>query len=205
MPQRPVLRVQVSDLTASVTDVFRWMLPDPEGIDGQTVGRGGCRGAGASVLSSSLPHFRYLIYTWQAAIVGPWRCIPVDLSHSIVCNSTFRQLRFQPSTVAWASSSSIMSTVTKPKLPPVAMDTITQQIGNTPIVKLNRIPQSLGIDATVYAKLEFFNAGGSVKDRIALRMIEEAERSGRIKPGDTLIEPTSGNTYVGRRELDHVA
>ncbi|KAL9012329.1 MAG: hypothetical protein Q9173_002900 [Seirophora scorigena] len=90
-----------------------------------------------------------------------------------------------------------MSTITKPKLPPVAMDTITQQIGNTPIVKLNRIPQSLGIEATVYAKLEFFNAGGSVKDRIALRMIEEAERSGRIKPGDTLIEPTSGNTGIG--------
>ncbi|KAL8655110.1 MAG: hypothetical protein Q9210_001090 [Variospora velana] len=90
-----------------------------------------------------------------------------------------------------------MSTITIPKLPPVAMDTITQQIGNTPIVKLNRIPQSLGIEATVYAKLEFFNAGGSVKDRIALRMIEEAERSGRIKPGDTLIEPTSGNTGIG--------
>ena len=47
----------------------------------------------------------------------------------------------------------------------------------------------------MYAKLEFFNAGGSIKDRIALRMIEEAEREGRIKPGDTLIEPTSGNTY----------
>ncbi|KAI4112722.1 MAG: hypothetical protein LQ345_006170 [Seirophora villosa] len=90
-----------------------------------------------------------------------------------------------------------MSTITKPKLPPVTMDTITQQIGNTPLVKLNRIPQSLGIEATVYAKLEFFNAGGSVKDRIALRMIEEAERSGRIKPGDTLIEPTSGNTGIG--------
>ena len=87
-----------------------------------------------------------------------------------------------------------MSTITKPALPPVVMDNITEQIGNTPIVKLNRIPQSLGIEATVYAKLEFFNAGGSVKDRIALRMIEEAERSGRIKPGDTLIEPTSGNT-----------
>lgn len=90
-----------------------------------------------------------------------------------------------------------MSTLTKPKIPPVVMDTITQQIGNTPMVKLNRIPQSLGIEATVYAKLEYFNAGGSVKDRIALRMIEEAERKGRIKPGDTLIEPTSGNTGIG--------
>lgn len=87
-----------------------------------------------------------------------------------------------------------MSTATKPKIPPVTMDVVTEQIGNTPMVKLNKIPQSLGIDATVYAKLEFFNPGGSIKDRIALRMIEEAERSGRIKPGDTLIEPTSGNT-----------
>ena len=90
-----------------------------------------------------------------------------------------------------------MSTQTTPKLPPVVMDSVTQQIGNTPLVRLNRIPQSLGIEATVYAKLEYFNAGGSVKDRIALRMIEEAERSGRIKPGDTLIEPTSGNTGIG--------
>jgi cystathionine beta-synthase len=73
-------------------------------------------------------------------------------------------------------------------------NSITDMIGNTPLVRLNKIPQSLGIEATVYAKCEFFNAGSSVKDRIALRMIEEAEKSGRIKPGDTLIEPTSGNT-----------
>lgn len=87
-----------------------------------------------------------------------------------------------------------MSTISKPKLLPVVMNSVTEQIGNTPLVKLNRLPQSLGIEATIYAKLEYFNAGGSVKDRIALRMIEEAERKGRIKPGDTLIEPTSGNT-----------
>ncbi|KAL2824671.1 tryptophan synthase beta subunit-like PLP-dependent enzyme [Aspergillus cavernicola] len=90
-----------------------------------------------------------------------------------------------------------MSTITTPVNPPVALDAITQHIGNTPLVRLNKLPKSLGIDATVYAKLEYFNAGGSVKDRIALRMIEEAERSGRIKPGDTLIEPTSGNTGIG--------
>lgn len=78
--------------------------------------------------------------------------------------------------------------------PPAVMQSITQQIGNTPLVRLNKLPEKLGIQAKVYAKLEFFNAGGSVKDRIALRMIEEAERKGRIKPGDTLIEPTSGNT-----------
>ncbi|KAF1813322.1 putative cystathionine beta-synthase [Eremomyces bilateralis CBS 781.70] len=76
-------------------------------------------------------------------------------------------------------------------------DSITQHIGHTPLVRLNRIPQSLGIKCPVYAKVELFNAGGSVKDRIALRMIEEAEKSGRIKPGDTLIEPTSGNTGIG--------
>lgn len=87
-----------------------------------------------------------------------------------------------------------MASTTTPGAPPVTLDTITQQIGNTPLVRLNHLPRTLGIDATVYAKLEYFNAGGSVKDRIALRMIEEAERTGRIKPGDTLIEPTSGNT-----------
>jgi len=90
-----------------------------------------------------------------------------------------------------------MSVETKPSIPPVVMDSITEQIGNTPMVRLNKLPRSLGIEATVYAKLEMFNAGGSVKDRIALRMIEEAERSGRIKAGDTLIEPTSGNTGIG--------
>lgn len=90
-----------------------------------------------------------------------------------------------------------MSTTTRPAIPPVVMDSITQQIGNTPLVRLNKIPQSLGLKPTVYAKLEMFNAGGSVKDRIALRMVEAAEKSGRIKPGDTLIEPTSGNTGIG--------
>ncbi|KAF7560422.1 hypothetical protein G7046_g3718 [Stylonectria norvegica] len=73
----------------------------------------------------------------------------------------------------------------------------TELIGNSPLVRLNRIPQSFGIECDVYAKTELFNAGGSIKDRIALRMIEEAEKSGRIKPGDTLIEPTSGNTGIG--------
>lgn len=77
---------------------------------------------------------------------------------------------------------------------PAPYASITEHIGGTPLVRLNHIPQSLGIKARVYAKLEYFNAGGSVKDRIAKRMIEEAEKEGRIKPGDTLIEPTSGNT-----------
>lgn len=100
-----------------------------------------------------------------------------------------------PSFTSLPHNAHIMASTTTPGIPPVTLDTITQQIGNTPLVRLNHLPRTLGIDATVYAKLEYFNAGGSVKDRIALRMIEEAERSGRIKPGDTLIEPTSGNTY----------
>lgn len=80
---------------------------------------------------------------------------------------------------------------------PATVHSATEIIGNTPLVRLNKIPQSYGIQCQVYAKVELFSAGGSVKDRIALRMIEEAERSGRIKPGDTLIEPTSGNTGIG--------
>lgn len=90
-----------------------------------------------------------------------------------------------------------MASKTRPAGPPVVMNSILEQIGNTPLIRLNKIPQSLGIRATVYAKAELFSAGGSVKDRIALRMVEEAEKSGRIKPGDTLIEPTSGNTGIG--------
>lgn len=77
------------------------------------------------------------------------------------------------------------------------LDSILEQIGDTPLVKLNKIPQSLGIKCTMLAKCEYFNAGGSVKDRIAKRMVLEAEKSGRIKPGYTLIEPTSGNTGIG--------
>ena len=75
------------------------------------------------------------------------------------------------------------------------LDNISQAIGNTPTVKLNSVGCELACD--LYVKCEFFNAGGSVKDRIGLRMVEEAEKSGRIKPGDTLIEPTSGNTGIG--------
>ena len=73
--------------------------------------------------------------------------------------------------------------------------TVLDTIGNTPIVKLNRVGENLRCG--LYAKCEFFNAGGSLKDRIGVRMITEAERSGKIKPGDTLIEPTSGNTGIG--------
>src|SRR4051794_12079028 len=68
-------------------------------------------------------------------------------------------------------------------------------IGNTPLVKLNSVTD--GITATVLAKVEYFNPGGSVKDRIAVRMVEDAEKAGLLRPGGTIVEPTSGNTGVG--------
>lgn len=72
---------------------------------------------------------------------------------------------------------------------------ILETVGETPILKLNKlVPEN---SADVYVKLEFFNPGGSVKDRIALNMIEAAEKAGELKPGDTIVEPTSGNTGVG--------
>ncbi len=75
-------------------------------------------------------------------------------------------------------------------------DSIVETIGHTPLVRLNRIAAEAGALATIYAKLEFFNPLSSVKDRIALGMIEAAEREGKIKPGDILVEPTSGNTGI---------
>jgi len=76
--------------------------------------------------------------------------------------------------------------------------TILDNIGGTPLVKLNKIPKENGLKCELLAKCEFFNAGGSVKDRIGLRMVQEAERDGKITPGvSTLIEPTSGNTGIG--------
>jgi cysteine synthase A len=70
-------------------------------------------------------------------------------------------------------------------------------IGSTPVVRLCRMPQLAGLRAEVWAKLECLNPGGSVKDRICQAMIEQAERDGRLRPGGTIIEPTSGNTGIG--------
>ncbi|KAJ3159544.1 hypothetical protein HDU86_001553 [Geranomyces michiganensis] len=77
------------------------------------------------------------------------------------------------------------------------LNNILEHIGGTPLVRLNRVSKEEGIECEIVAKCEFFNAGGSVKDRIAKRMVEGAEKDGKLKPGFTLIEPTSGNTGIG--------
>jgi cysteine synthase A len=77
------------------------------------------------------------------------------------------------------------------------LNSILEAIGNTPIVKLDRFAKLKKVSCELYAKCEFLNPGGSIKDRIGYHMVEEAEKAGRIRPGDTLIEPTSGNTGIG--------
>lgn len=76
-------------------------------------------------------------------------------------------------------------------------DSITELVGSTPLVQLNRWAKAHGLEATLLAKVESFNPAGSAKDRIALSMIREAEKSGKLKPGAVIIEPTSGNTGIG--------
>lgn len=76
-------------------------------------------------------------------------------------------------------------------------NSVTELIGHTPILKLNRYMQQQQLPAEIYAKLEYFNPAGSVKDRIAKAMLDEAEKSGKLKPGAVIIEPTSGNTGIG--------
>jgi cystathionine beta-synthase len=83
----------------------------------------------------------------------------------------------------------------KPDRPEEIFDSILDAVGETPIVRLKRIAR--GLPCEVLGKCEYLNPGGSVKDRIGVRMVLEAEKSGRIRPGDTLIEPTSGNTGIG--------
>uniref|UniRef100_W5LGR2 Cystathionine beta-synthase n=1 Tax=Astyanax mexicanus TaxID=7994 RepID=W5LGR2_ASTMX len=80
---------------------------------------------------------------------------------------------------------------------PHILPNILRKIGDTPMVHINKIPKTFGLKCEILAKCEFFNAGGSVKDRISLRMVEDAEEAGILKPGDTIIEPTSGNTGIG--------
>ncbi|XP_069331029.1 cystathionine beta-synthase isoform X2 [Eulemur rufifrons] len=86
---------------------------------------------------------------------------------------------------------------TTPTKPSKILPDILEKIGDTPMVRINKLGKNFGLKCELLAKCEFFNAGGSVKDRISLRMVEDAERDGLLKPGDTIIEPTSGNTGIG--------
>src|SRR3954469_7208599 len=74
-------------------------------------------------------------------------------------------------------------------------ENVLESIGNTPLIKLSRLCKD--VDATVFAKVETFNPGNSIKDRMALKMVEDAEKAGKLKPGGTIIEGTSGNTGMG--------
>ena len=76
-------------------------------------------------------------------------------------------------------------------------ESISQLVGNTPLLELKNIQKELGLNAHVLAKLEYFNPAGSAKDRVALNMIENAEREGKLQKGSVIIEPTSGNTGIG--------
>src|SRR3712207_7090289 len=77
-------------------------------------------------------------------------------------------------------------------------ESVVDLVGNTPLVRLSSVTRDLGPDAPlVLAKVEYLNPGGSVKDRIAVRMVDEAEASGALQPGGTIVEPTSGNTGIG--------
>lgn len=105
-----------------------------------------------------------------------------------------------PSRCTWkpnASAKDCPHTKDEVRKPIKIMPNVLHNIGNTPLVKLNRIGKAEGVKCDILAKCEFFNAGGSVKDRIGLRMVEDAEKKGLLKLGDTIIEPTSGNTGIG--------
>jgi len=123
-------------------------------------------------------------------------------SPDLECPGGKKQVRIHPdgNKCPWVPGS-LMSEcphILNPRQPvPPIMANVLEKIGETPMVRINNVARKEGLKCELLAKCEFFNAGGSVKDRIGKRMIEDAEKAGRIKPGDTLIEPTSGNTGIG--------
>ncbi|KAL7983639.1 hypothetical protein Chor_000515 [Crotalus horridus] len=131
-------------------------------------------------------------------------CIPNGTLEKESCNSTENERKWiRPDTISkctWelgkSPSESPHHHAPLTKTPKIMSD-ILKKIGDTPMVHINKIGKLCGLKCELLAKCEFFNAGGSVKDRISLRMVEDAERDGILKPGDTIIEPTSGNTGIG--------
>uniref|UniRef100_A0ACB8FHV7 Uncharacterized protein n=1 Tax=Sphaerodactylus townsendi TaxID=933632 RepID=A0ACB8FHV7_9SAUR len=134
----------------------------------------------------------------------PKNCISNGGLEKESCNTTEKERKWIrpdiPSKCTWelgkspSESPHHHATITKT---PNIMPDILKKIGDTPLVRINKIGNLFGLKCELLAKCEFFNAGGSVKDRISLRMVEDAERDGILKPGDTIIEPTSGNTGIG--------
>ncbi|XP_053733613.1 cystathionine beta-synthase b isoform X1 [Synchiropus splendidus] len=105
-----------------------------------------------------------------------------------------------PSKCTWrlgAPESESPHSKAEPLPTPNILPNILWKVGNTPMVRLNRIPKEFGLKCEMLVKCEFFNASGSSKDRIAVRMVDDAEKAGILKPGDTIIEPSSGNTGIG--------
>src|SRR5689334_4729019 len=76
-----------------------------------------------------------------------------------------------------------------------ALESVLEAVGGTPLIRLRKVAPASG--ARLFAKVEYFNPGGSVKDRIGIRMVEAAEQEGKLRPGGTIVEPTAGNTGVG--------
>nr|XP_028583123.1 cystathionine beta-synthase isoform X5 [Podarcis muralis] len=131
-------------------------------------------------------------------------CTPNGIPEKEPCNSPEKERKWIrpdiPSKCTWelgkSPSESPHRHVARAETPKIMPD-ILKKIGDTPLVRINKIGKLFGLKCELLAKCEFFNAGGSVKDRISLRMVEDAERDGILKPGDTIIEPTSGNTGIG--------
>jgi len=132
------------------------------------------------------------------AIAHKVHSVPFDKAKESTVNCpVYEGLTSELSTYLSANPPAGYTTPPRMKRPTKIANNALELVGNTPMVKLDRIRKLMNVEPELYGKCEFFSAGGSVKDRIALRMIQDAEREGHLKPGDTLIEATSGNTGVG--------
>ncbi|XP_065288614.1 cystathionine beta-synthase isoform X2 [Dermacentor albipictus] len=137
----------------------------------------------------------------MAPVQPKGECSP-QISWTKYCTHETENIVFpdKDSVCAWQLGKSVAESphqhITRTPKPKVYPD-ILHHVGETPMVRINRINKEYGLECELLAKCEFFNPGGSIKDRIGLRMVEEAERDGILKPGSVIIEPTSGNTGIG--------
>lgn len=140
------------------------------------------------------------VFTMQGCAAGD--CSPTQAPWTKYCTHDTESIILpdKESVCTWALGKSVQESphrhITRTPKPKIYPD-ILHHVGETPMVRINRINKEYGLECELLAKCEFFNPGGSIKDRIGLRMIEEAERDGVLKPGSVIIEPTSGNTGIG--------